>query len=259
VARAIDMTTDDAHHRDDDDVASSVSRRSLIQSVPLVASGIFALSSRPVLAADSKPARSLESLESYLYTILRVKEATIQETRLITSGKFKDAARGNVKLAVKFMLNNYRLSDAVIAASAYIDDNNRRLAASDAGQAAVQNLYTILEYFDSQDVANIKVRKYIWNGNYVIPCVAVLLQVLLTQSVKCRSSLQVGQDSMASKEPLVLKGLDSTRKNIDDFLAYFPKSSVDQAREKLLTENELNKKEWDPALGDIFNLPSTSV
>jgi hypothetical protein len=190
---------------------------------------------------------------------LRVKEATIQETRLITSGKFKDAARGNVKLAVKFMLNNYRLSDAVIAASAYIDDNNRRLAASDAGQAAVQNLYTILEYFDSQDVANIKVRKYIWNGNYVISCVAVLLQVLLTQSVKCRSSLQVGQDSMASKEPLVLKGLDSTRKNIDDFLAYFPKSSVDQAREKLLTENELNKKEWDPALGDIFNLPSTSV
>ncbi len=132
VARAIDMTTDDAHHR----------------------------SSRPVLAADSKPARSLESLESYLYTILRVKEATIQETRLITSGKFKDAARGNVKLAVKFMLNNYRLSDAVIAASAYIDDNNRRLAASDAGQAAVQNLYTILEYFDSQDVANLKVRKY---------------------------------------------------------------------------------------------------
>jgi hypothetical protein len=225
VARAIDMTTDDAHHRDDDDVASSVSRRSLIQSVPLVASGIFALSSRPVLAADSKPVRSLESLESYLYTVLRVKEATIQETRLITSGKFKDAARGNVKLAVKFMLNNYRLSDAVIAASAYIDDNNRRLAASDAGQAAVQNLYTILEYFDSQDVANLK----------------------------------VGQDSMASKEPLVLKGLDSTRKNIDDFLAYFPKSSVDQAREKLLTENELNKKEWDPALGDIFNLPSTSV
>lgn len=151
------MTTD--AHRDDDD-AKTVSRRLLIQSVPLVASGIFAFSSRPALAAaDSKPTRSLESLESYLYTILRVKEATIQETRLITSGKFKDAARGNVKLAVKFMLNNYRLSDAVIAASAYIDDNNRRLQASDAGQAAVQNLYTILEYFDSQDVANIKVRK----------------------------------------------------------------------------------------------------
>lgn len=56
------------------------------------------------------------------------------------------------------MLNNYKLSDAVIAASAYIDDTNTRLAASDAGQAAVQNLYTILEYFDAQDVSNIKVR-----------------------------------------------------------------------------------------------------
>lgn len=138
--------------------AEGLSRRSLIQSVPFLSAGIimFASSSQPVSAAESK---SSKSLESYLYTILRVKEATIQESRLITSGKFKDAARGNVKLAVKFMLNNYKLSDAVIAASAYIDDNNRRLAASDAGQAAVQNLYTILEYFDAQDVANIKVSK----------------------------------------------------------------------------------------------------
>lgn len=150
-------TATDGAHGDDD--ANTVSRRCLIQSVPLVASGVFAFSSRPALAVDSKPTRSLESLESYLYTILRVKEATIQESRLISSGKFKDAARGNVKLAVKFMLNNYRLSDVVISASAYIQDNNRRLAASDAGQAAVQNLYTILEYFDAQDVANIKVRK----------------------------------------------------------------------------------------------------
>lgn len=64
---------------------------------------------------------------------------------------------------------------------------------------------------------------------------------------------------MTSKEPLVLKGLDATRKNLDDFLTYFPKSTVDQAREQLLAENELNKKEWDPALGDIFNLPAASV
>lgn len=147
--RALGMTT--AEH-----ASSDVSRRALLQSVPLVASGIlaFSSSSQPALAdAD----RESKSLEDYIYTILRVKEATIQETRLITSGKFKDAARGNVKLAVKFMLNNYRLSDAVIAASAYISDNNRRIAAGDAGQAAVQNLYTILEYFDAQDVSNIKV------------------------------------------------------------------------------------------------------
>ena len=64
---------------------------------------------------------------------------------------------------------------------------------------------------------------------------------------------------MASKEPLVLKGLESTRKNIDEFLSYFPKNAVDEAREQLLKENELNRKEWDPALGEIFNLPATSV
>jgi hypothetical protein len=134
--------------------ANDSSRRSLIQSVPFLAAGILV---QPSLAADNE--KTSPSLEKLLYSILRVKEATVQESRLIQSGKFKDVQRANVKLAVKFMLNNYRLSDVVIAASAYIDDNNRRLAASDAGQAAVQNLYTILEYFDASDVANIKVRQ----------------------------------------------------------------------------------------------------
>jgi hypothetical protein len=64
---------------------------------------------------------------------------------------------------------------------------------------------------------------------------------------------------MASKEPLVLKGLDSCRRNIDDFLSYFPKSTVDEARDLVLKENELNRKEWDPALGDILNLPASAV
>lgn len=130
-----------------------MSRRFLIQSVPLVASGVL-VSSQPILAKEEKEVPSLESL---LYTILRVKEAAQQETRLIKSGKFKDVQRANVKLAVKFMVYNYKLADTVIAASAFIQDNNRRLAAGDTGQAAVQNLLTILEYFDSKDVQNIKV------------------------------------------------------------------------------------------------------
>ena len=60
---------------------------------------------------------------------------------------------------------------------------------------------------------------------------------------------------MAGKEELVLKGLDTASKNIEDFLAYFPKDMVDAVREKILEENRLNQKEWDPALGDIVNLP----
>jgi hypothetical protein len=132
-----------------------VSRRFLIQSVPLVAAGVL-VSSRPVSAKDEVERPSLESL---LYTVLRVKEAAQQEMRLIKSGKFKDVQRANVKLAVKFMVYNYKLSDTMISASAFIQDTNKRLAAGDIGQAAVQNLLTILEYFDSSDVQNIKVKR----------------------------------------------------------------------------------------------------
>ena len=60
---------------------------------------------------------------------------------------------------------------------------------------------------------------------------------------------------MAGKEPLVLKGLESTRKTIDEFLAFFPAEYVDQARIRVKEENALNIKEFDPSLGTILNLP----
>ena len=103
---------------------------------------------------------SLPSVQAPLYYILRVREATEQESRLIKSGKFKDVQRANVKLAVKFMLDNYRLNDNFISASAFLD-GERKIKAADIGQSTVQNLITILEYFDSSDVENIKVCCYI--------------------------------------------------------------------------------------------------
>merc|ERR1719356_1258709 len=108
------------------------------------------------LLFQSGAANSDEGLQSYLYTILRVREATQQETRLISSGKFKDVQRANVKLAVNFMLENYRFSDNLLRASALLD-GNKRILATEVGQSAAQSLYTILEYFDSADVQNIKV------------------------------------------------------------------------------------------------------
>ena len=89
---------------------------------------------------------------------MRVREATEQERRLISTGKFKDRARQNVKLAIRFMIQNYQLSDSMVAASAYLNGNSVQIKANDVGQAAVQNLQTILEYFDSSDVENLKVR-----------------------------------------------------------------------------------------------------
>ncbi|KAL7526679.1 hypothetical protein ACHAWF_001871, partial [Thalassiosira exigua] len=157
-------------------------------------------------------------LSSYIYNVLRVREATEQETRLISTGKFKNVQRANVKLAVKFMINNYKLSDSVVAASSYLK-GNARVQASGVGQSAVQSLYTIVEYFDSSDVENIK----------------------------------VPVDSLAGKEAIVNNGLKSVRRDIDEFLGYFPQDVVDEAKAKILAENDLNFKEFDPSLGSILN------
>jgi hypothetical protein len=108
-------------------------------------------------ASSRSPPPKIKPLSTYIYNVLRVREATDQETRLISTGKFKDVQRANIKLAVKFMINNFKLSDSVIAASSYLT-GNARVQASGIGQSAVQNLYTIVEYFDSSDVENIKVR-----------------------------------------------------------------------------------------------------
>jgi len=134
-----------------DEITDS-SRRSILQSTLFTALVPCFLNVSPASAATREP------LSDVLYRILRVKEAAQQETRLIKSGKFKDVQRANVKLAVRFMIDNYRLNDAFVTASAYLEgDSSRRIEASQVGQTAVQNLYTILEYFDTSDVQNLKV------------------------------------------------------------------------------------------------------
>lgn len=54
---------------------------------------------------------------------------------------------------------------------------------------------------------------------------------------------------MAGKEALVLKGLDAARRNIDEFLSYFPAAEIDAAKVKIASENKLNLEEFDPELG----------
>ena len=134
--------------------------------------------------------------------------------------------RANVKLAVKFMVQNYRLSDCVVGASAYLGGgNSNQMRAIDTGQMAVQNLQTILEYFDSSDVQNLK----------------------------------VGKNSMSGgKEELVVKGLEATQKKLDEFLSFFEEATVLKIKAQVQEENELNVKEFDRSLGDIINLPPPS-
>ena len=146
---------------------STMSRRAIFTQAT-AASLIFVATAanNPRAALAAGPAVKRASLESSLYTILRVREATQQETRLIKSGKFKDLQRANVKLAVKFMIENYKLNDAFVGASTYLDGNDRRVAAVNVGQNAIQDLYTILEYFDSSDVQNLKVSETIYKAYF---------------------------------------------------------------------------------------------
>jgi len=197
------------------------SRRGFLETSLLSTVGILSSfpTTKPAFADDEQVSdEEVKTVQTSLYYIVRVREATDQESRLIKSGKFKDVQRANVKLAVKFMVENYRLNDNFIAASAYLS-GTKRIQAVDIGQSTVQNLFTILEYFDSSDVQNIK----------------------------------VGSNSMSGKEALVLKGLEATKKGIDEFLSFFPKEDVEAVVQKIEKENELNFKEFDPQLGDILN------
>jgi len=195
----------------------NLSRRNMIfVSATILASTVSKL--QPVQAATIG-----SDLDSYLYKIVRVREATQQEKRLITTGKFKDTQRANVKLAVKFMVQNYRLSDSIVGASAFLS-NTSSMKAIDVGQTAVANLQTILDYFDSSDVENIK----------------------------------VGRSGMEGKESLVLKGLDATKVKLDEFLFFFDEATVERIKSEIEEENNLNVKEFDRSLGDIINLPPPS-
>jgi hypothetical protein len=69
--------------------------------------------------------------------------------------------------------------------------------------------------------------------------------------------LQVGESALSGKEELVLKGLDATRKNIDDFLAFFPTTDVNTVIARVNDENDANVKEFDGALGPLLNMPKS--
>jgi hypothetical protein len=63
---------------------------------------------------------------------------------------------------------------------------------------------------------------------------------------------------MAGKEELVLKGLQAAQINLDQFLTFFPEETVLKVKALVKEENALNVKEFDPALGDILNVPPPS-
>eukprot|EP00636_Phaeomonas_parva_P009423 CAMPEP_0118853800 /NCGR_PEP_ID=MMETSP1163-20130328/2254_1 /TAXON_ID=124430 /ORGANISM="Phaeomonas parva, Strain CCMP2877" /LENGTH=214 /DNA_ID=CAMNT_0006786413 /DNA_START=200 /DNA_END=844 /DNA_ORIENTATION=+ len=154
-------------------------------------------------------------LEEPLNRILRVLEATQQEERLIKSGKFKDLQRANVKMAVDMMLSNYKLQYNLNAALGYVDAD-KVPAASEVARTAVEYLTQIGDYFDTG-----------------------------------KKSLQVNEMS-SEKAAFVLKALGATRTQLEGFLEFLPKDSVNAAQAVIEKENEVNIKEFD---GELYNMP----
>lgn len=53
---------------------------------------------------------------------------------------------------------------------------------------------------------------------------------------------------MGGKEKIVIEGLTSARKGIDDYLSYFSKDDLSAVMSRIEMENELNRSEFDKEL-----------
>eukprot|EP00448_Togula_jolla_P024354 CAMPEP_0170579920 /NCGR_PEP_ID=MMETSP0224-20130122/6238_1 /TAXON_ID=285029 /ORGANISM="Togula jolla, Strain CCCM 725" /LENGTH=254 /DNA_ID=CAMNT_0010902971 /DNA_START=60 /DNA_END=824 /DNA_ORIENTATION=- len=155
-----------------------------------------------------------KELQEALYLISRVQEATAQEERLVSTGKFKDVQRNKIKLALNMMENNYRLSDQIVTAAAYVEPKSSVIAASEIGKEAVDALMTAQDYF----AKDLKVAALSDDQR----------KFLVTAMKTCRSKL-------------------------DSFLAYLPSGEVSVARRRVEQENAKNLQEYVGESGGIIN------
>jgi len=189
-----------------------ISRRDCIAAT--AASGVASFA--PVWPAAAKLGRDPKLLQDNVVFLLRVKEATGQETRLINTGKYKELQRLNIKRAVSFILDNYALRDRFVAASVWLPNEQQGDALAYAGRA-VESLVQILEYFPQDLQAN---------------------------------------DLSAEQKKFVLAALQQTSSNIDSFLTMLPQDAVEAAAKQVAEENQLNVVEYEEVNADkIINAP----
>lgn len=181
-------------------------RRGALVAVPLIGLSL----NNPALALEEEPEEP-RNCNDAIYTILRVQEATLQEERLVRSGKFKDLQRANVKFAITLMLKNYRFADAFTTATTLASST---LDAAQVGRDAVDALQQILEYFDASS-----------------------------------RSLKVDTIS-GEKLDFVLRALTAANTRIDAFLTYMPPAEVEKAKAVVKAENDKNLAEYKKAFPD---------
>jgi len=141
-----------------------------------------------------------------LYLISRVQEATVQQERLVTSGKFKDVQRNSITMALNLMLNNYALNDQVVIASAYTNRADQMQKAGLIGLEAVEALESAKEYFGT-------------------------------------SELKVSGITDVQRK-FVIEALVACRTKLDAFLEFMPAKQLQAARARVEEENALNVKEF---------------
>jgi len=178
------------------------------------------MSGKPATSSATSEARfkaqrgDEKGLQDALVLISRVQEATVQEERLVTTGKFKDLQRNSIRMALTMMMDNYRLGDQIVIAAAFIEPSTKVLPASQIGNEAVDALVVANEYFAKE-----------------------LKATKLTEE----------------QRKFLVTALTSCRQKLDDFLAYLPSEAVQKARRQVEEENALNAKEFVGDDGGIVN------
>mmetsp|Transcript_41091 Transcript_41091/g.84059 ORF Transcript_41091/g.84059 Transcript_41091/m.84059 type:complete len:119 (+) Transcript_41091:3-359(+) len=104
------------------------------------------------------------------------------------------------------MIENSRINDRVVKIASFVPQNKVN-EVNEKGRAAVEDLQSILDYFDER-----------------------------SDSLK---ATELSQD----KKDFILKALNSARQKFDQVLSYLPPEKVKAAREQVIAENELNQKE----------------
>jgi len=184
--------------------------------------GIMAGLLLPLSSSYADSSTGLPPIQKPLVSILRVIEATNQEERLIRSGKFRDAQRANIKLAVSYMLDNYRLKENIQILALYAPQD-RQQQVRNAGGEAVDSLTTLLEYFDPR-----------------------------------ANSLKVG-DIDRTKTDFIARALKTVRDRLGDVVDALPADEVAKAKDVIALENKMNAEEYQKYYGEpMLNAPTTT-
>lgn len=144
-------------------------------------------------------------LREALYMISRVQEATVQQERLVTTGKFKDVQRNNINMGLQMMERNYKLADQIVVASNYIEPRDQVLQATNLGNQAIDILQTAREYFGKE--------------------------------------LQVTSLSNEQRKFLV-DAMQTTRLRLEEYLKFMPSEDLEAARRRVEDENAANLREY---------------